>query len=143
MRESEMNNIDECLESEGQEAMRQLVKAMPEDSLSMAWRSSLNEKILVSATKQKRRRWFLNAMIPSAGVTVACGLALLVMARTPSPTAVSGRNFEMEKSMVSAHRMADVSTDLSGAGLGPSETSDVTKGPSGTDWNDEADVETL
>jgi len=143
MRESEMENIDECLESEGQEAMRQLVKAMPEDSLSMAWRSSLNEKIVASAVKQKRRRWFLNAMIPSVGMSVACGLALLVLARTPAPTTVSGRNIEMEKSMLSAHRMADVSSDVAGAGLAPSETADVTKGSAGSDWNDEADVETL
>lgn len=78
-----MNNVDEKLTRT--ESMRSLVHGLPEDSVSLRWRSELNEQILAMAAQPKRNRLAL-LWRASAGVAVAGALAFAFIANRPVGT---------------------------------------------------------
>jgi len=154
MRERDAMNydpMDEKLESVSQQAMRSVVKGMPEDALSMAWRSSLNEKLLLeAATKQKRRRinWFLR---PALGLGLACTLAVVMVFHGQGGAAkfrpAAGSN-GLEAALVNVHQQSTLASEVAGVGLSPVEM--VAYGPSSRselatpapNWS-EADLDSL
>lgn len=116
--------MDEKLEGASQQAIRSVVKGLPEDTLSMAWRSSLNEKILAEAAVKPKRRsvsWFLR---PALGLGLACTLAVVVLFRGHgvSPSSSLPADTEgLEAALVNVHQQATLASDVAGVGLSPVE----------------------
>jgi len=150
-RENTVN--DELLNSAAQQAMRDVVRNIPDDSLSMAWRSSLNEKLLAEVAVQKKRQRFNWYLRPALGLGLACTLAVLVVFR-PAPTVKRGPSLApvsqpgIEAALVTTHRQSTVAWDVAGVGLNPVEMSTdsdsvpVRSSGSSSGWSED-DLESL
>lgn len=130
---------DKALASVGQEQVRQLVSQLPEDTLSMAWRSSLNEKLLEASAanaRRKRRAWMFR---PAFGLAVAGALAAIAFIqpsfRNGSPS-VSHSTGTLEAALVMDHQTNVELSDLSGAGLNPAEASPSQNISTDGEWSD-------
>jgi hypothetical protein len=95
------------------EAVANLVRDLPEDTVSMVWRSSLNAKLAQSRVRARRRRLTL-VISPVVGLGLACSLAGLWMAR-PVDTKVSPAS--VEAGLIAAHQQADDEADMAGFGF--------------------------
>jgi hypothetical protein len=140
----EMRMDDAMLESPAQDQMRELVSSLPEDSLSLSWRSELNEKLLASAQKSKQSKRISWVLRPTLGLAAAGALALVVVIRSgPTATTPMAQRSGLEAALVRDHRQTVELTDVVGAGLNPLEshpTSEVRV--EGSDWS-EVDFENL
>jgi hypothetical protein len=139
--------LDERLASSAQQSVRGLVASLPDEQVSMAWRSSLNERLLQSAAKKRRQRVLSWVLKPAFGLAVAGALATVIIMRQPAqePTSVPPSSGAIEASIVAVHRENAAYSDMVGAGLAPVEaTSDRTTKSVETapDWN-EVDIDTL
>lgn len=119
--------LDRILESEGHLQIKQAVQAMPEEHISMAWRSQLNEKLsAVVETKQRKRRfaWILS---PALGLGLAGALAIVVMTKTPTPSSSTAFDStpRLEESLIASHQETLRYSDITGVGLNTDEV--VTK----------------
>lgn len=137
--------VDESkLNSSGQQTIRNLVSSLPDEPLSMAWRSSLNEQVrLMAAKKQKRRRLFWVAS-PIAGLSLTGALAFIVMIQPFShkPIAIPDRG--LETAILKDHHNSTLGSEMTSAGLNLTEvTTDANESdPDEGVWN-EADVQSL
>ena len=138
---------DAQLASPAQNAMREVVQALPEDSLSMAWRSGLNERLLVEGARHQRRRRFFWLLRPAAGLAMAGALAAVFMIRTSAvpdvaPKAAGSDSFEA--ALLSAHNEASQFADVAGSGVRPMEAAYASRdrAPDNLDWS-EVDIESL
>lgn len=107
--------VDAALDNEGQKSVAKLIKDLPEDTVSLAWRSQLNEKLLKCAVAKKRPvPIWLWGSLGSAAVAGCLGVVLtLQFIATPQTSNVSG----IESSIVSAHRNSVALAEVSGSGL--------------------------
>jgi hypothetical protein len=120
-------NLDSKLASAGQQAIQQIVHQLPEDTLSMAWRSSLNERLLADAATAKRRLRFTWFAMPTAGIAVAAALAVGVFLHAPSGSneAVTGSHTTLassgsvERGLLDAYRQESESREIVGSGPDP------------------------
>jgi hypothetical protein len=112
---SERERLDRALVGRGQQAIREIVQALPEDVPSLEWRSHLNERLI--ATSQERRRvrpsWLWR---PAAGLAVAGALAAVVLWKAPEDPAFAA-DFGIEASLLHAHREVSIHSDVAGVGL--------------------------
>lgn len=126
--ETNRNSVDPMdarLQTPNQQAMKSIVGGLPNDTLSMAWRSSLNERLVSEALAKKKRQrisWYLR---PALGLGFAGALAVLalfhsVAAPVPSVSPAS-RDGGIEAEMVSAHRQSTFAFDVGGVGLNPAD----------------------
>jgi hypothetical protein len=76
-----LNNLDEKLERS--ESVHGLVQGLPEETVSLQWRSELNERILATAA-QPRRSWLAWAWRPAVGLALTASVAGVIMFR-PQP----------------------------------------------------------
>jgi hypothetical protein len=134
-------DLDQELGSPGQQAMREVVRSLPEETVSMAWRSSLNTQLHAVAAKKRRLDLFSWVWKPAAGVVVAGALALAFMARTPlvdSPV-TTGRGPDVEKGLMNAHLESTASWEVAGDGLTANEVRDGSAGSAAVsnDWEQE------
>lgn len=140
-----IDNMDAKLATPSQEAMRQVVQSLPDETVSLAWRSALNEKVLAAAKVQHKRRvlyWFLR---PAAGLALAGAMAAVVLFRQPTPTSrPAASTYGVEAALIAAHDDATRYNDITGSGLSPVEVAfgATQKTTSGVDWT-EVDVESL
>lgn len=116
------HDLDERLVSPAQSQMREMLKSMPEDTVSMAWRSDLNERIAsVVAVKQRRRR-FAWVLSPALGLGLAGALAITMLTKTPtSPNLGQPPKPSIETNLVASFRDSMNYTDVTGVGLNPDE----------------------
>lgn len=140
---SKFEQLDDQLNTPSQLQVSQFVKAMPEDTLSMAWRSSLNEK-LIEASNQKRRKqklaWILR---PAMGLGLAFALAIFVVFQPMgSHTVMPDRG--LEAAILTDHHNAVLQNEVSTAGLNANEVISEANPEEPEDgiWND-ADVQGL
>jgi len=114
--------LDSKLESAGQQAIRQVVHDLPEDTLSMAWRSSLNERLLAVPVARRPRFRFSWIAMP-AGAAVACALAIAVFLHAPGsamPQPQVRNGSSVETGLLEAYRQESVTHEIEGAGPDPS-----------------------
>jgi hypothetical protein len=140
----ELKFEDEMLECTSQLKVREMVSGLPDDSLSMAWRSALNEK-LIAAGKVSRQRKRMNLILrPAFGLAVASALALvLVMQPSRIAPPSSTKNPGLAAALVKDHRENVELTDMVGSGLNPLEsrpTDSLIDDPIG--WSD-VDIDSL
>lgn len=95
------NNLDEALQQT--ENLRGLVHGLPEDQVSLQWRSALNEQILAMAAKPKKTLWSL-FWKPASGLALAGALTAVVIMQRPAPVAPNlTANSEFASAIFEAH----------------------------------------
>jgi hypothetical protein len=115
-----IENVDERLNSAVQQHVAAVVRSLPEETLSMAWRSSLNERMLVEVKKRQRVRLFGWIWKPTSGLALAGALALAVMFRpgmVESLPVAAHHSGTVEANLVSYYRQSTVAYDVAGPGL--------------------------
>ena len=135
---------DGKLNSAGQQAIRSIVSGLPEEPLSMAWRSSLNEQLLLVAAKQQKKRRFLWVARPLAGVSFATALAVIVLIQPFSHKAVVVPDHGLESAIMADHHQSAAASDVTSAGLNFNEVTTEANASDPEDgvWS-ESDVESL
>ncbi|MDR3689144.1 MAG: hypothetical protein P4L46_07170 [Fimbriimonas sp.] len=116
-----MNSVDDMIESPEQHSVRKLVQALPEESLSLAWRSSLNEKLLETAAAKKRRNRLNWILRPALGLGLASVLAVIVLFHPSQAPKSSTPDRGIESAIVSDHRASVLLGEVSSAGLNVNE----------------------
>jgi hypothetical protein len=130
------NDVDDKLNSGAQRMVARAVASLPEETVSMVWRSDLNEALRATAAKSKRRRFMFNFVSPIAGLGFACALALIVpmslshshrhivpVASQSDSAPISSSNLEAD--LIRVHQDDVRISDVTGAGLNPTEVVSV------------------
>ncbi len=118
---SQINDIDDRLNNVGQQTVKNLVQGLPADTVSLAWRSSLNEQLLaVSAQKQRKRRlqWILR---PAAGLSLATLCAIVFIVQPYYRHASVKPDFRVENAILNDHHNSALLNEVSSAGLNSNE----------------------
>ncbi|MCC7230016.1 MAG: hypothetical protein IT203_06450 [Fimbriimonadaceae bacterium] len=116
------HDLDERLESPAQSQMREMLKSMPEDTVSMAWRSGLNERIASAVAVKQRRRRFAWVLSPALGLGLAGALAITMLTKAPtSPNLGQPAKPSIESNLVASFRDSMNYTNVTGVGLNPDE----------------------
>lgn len=125
------------------EFLADAVKSLPEDTLSLAWRSELNERLFAEAAAGRRSSRRLWVWRPALGLALAGALALAIYlpganeANRPSPTL--GRS-SVESQMANAHVDAVNALYVAGHGLAAYEATPTAEAaPNVVRW-DESDL---
>ncbi len=115
--------LDQALESSVHQQLKEAVRSMPEDTLSMSWRSELNQKLMVKIEAKQKKRRFAWILSPALGLGLAGALAVVVMTKSPiTPSVNSFTNVpHIEESLVASHQDALRYSDITGVGLSPEE----------------------
>ena len=115
--------LDRLLESESGTFVRNAVRSMPDDSVSMAWRSELNEKLSSHIRTQERKRRFAWIVSPALGLGLAGALAFAVLFKSPaiSETRPTAKQSKLEESLVASFEDNLRYSDITGVGLSPDE----------------------
>lgn len=113
---------DRLLESPGQQKVRQLMKELPEDTVSLSWRSSLNERLLKLEPVRKKVALVTVAFRALAAVGLATLLCLAVISRTgisKADQAVQSRTDGtlLASALVSEHKETENSAEIGGVGV--------------------------
>jgi hypothetical protein len=137
------NEFDDTkLNDAGQKMVRELVSNLPEDELSLAWRSALNEQLLQTAQAKRKRQRFLFVFRPAMGLALAGAMAAVVMIRTSQMSIPTVRDTSnLEAVLVQDHQQNIVMSDLAGFSMIPAE-SRPTEGSISDPWS-EFDLESL
>ena len=117
---------------------------MPEDTLSMAWRSSLNEKLLQNSVEKKRKQRLAWVLRPAMGLGLACLLTVVVMFQPIGRHGVAIPDKGLEAAILSDHHNSVLQNEVSSAGLNANEVVSEANSEEPEDgiWND-ADVQGL
>ncbi len=132
---------DSKLESTQQQAIASLVKKLPEENLSMAWRSSLNERIRAEADKKRKQRRTRIVWSSSLGFGMAGAILLMVMVpnaiRPTSDVLPSSNKTEvLESSLYALHQESVVLGGVSSTGVAYRRTQEFDNSDLGEDeWN--------
>ena len=141
-RQSEMNiPTDSQLESPAQMKVSALVSQLPSDSLSMSWRSQLNEKLRAEQAKKAKAtkvKWIWSS---SAGLGLAACLALAVMVPRNSVMPVKPQVSQIESGLIGIHTESRALSSVSGTSVNYYETSDASQGDLASPVD--ADIESL
>lgn len=112
---------DERLHGEGQSQVAEWVRGLPEETPSMAWRATLNEKVRAEAQTRARARWRWSLARPALGLATAAALAFVVLVPRPALRTAPAKG-HLEASLVALHEQSVETADIVGIGLGASET---------------------
>ncbi len=130
--------LDEKLAAQAQIA--DAVKALPEEPLSLAWRSDLNTKLHAMAARRKKLDLFGWIWKPAAGVALAGALAVAFVAREPGMAPVARKS--IEKELVNSYVESTASWEVSTDGVSSVEAKEKsTQAPS--EWDQEDGSATL
>lgn len=113
-------NVDQRLEGAGQQQVAKVVHALPEETVSMAWRSALNEKVLLASKARQRTKVINWVLRPTAGLALASALAIIFVMRTSAPNLAASTGItsnSVEAKLVAFHRDSSLAYDVSGPGL--------------------------
>jgi hypothetical protein len=125
---TDRNDLDLLLGSDAQNDVRHVVRSLPEDEPSLAWRSELNLRLMaVSKHGERRRRQLVWKSL--AGAMAALTLGVIGLTHFPSQHPVRHTsNGSIEASILASHRRSVAYRDLNVVGPG-TEDSD-------TQWDD-------
>jgi hypothetical protein len=126
-----MDNMSARLDSDSQVAISKIVSSLPEEPLSLVWRSELNESLRAVSNQNRKRKRMFNFLSPLAGLSVACALAGIVLFRTPHTSRLSSQSPvvasagpSLEASLFHAQQDDMRASDVAGAGLSRTEAAD-------------------
>jgi|SRR5579862_2596544 len=132
--ELEGRELDRRLESSGQARIREAVRALPEETLSLSWRSDLNSKLRATAARKRKLDLFGWIWKPTAGLALACALAIAIFVHPNLPGAVPDNS--IEKALVSHYVDSAAAREAAGDGVTPSEAKD-SGGSAPIEWDQE------
>ncbi len=133
---------------EGPEELKvaRVVKAIPEEVPSMAWRSALNERVLDAAKRKQKRRLWARIWVPMASVGSAGAVATIALAvwfGGSTPTETPNGPTSLEASMVAVHRENVHFADIAGPGLSEADAVPSKRTDGGEVQWEEGDLEAL
>lgn len=136
---------DRALESPASQAMRELVRSLPDDEPSMLWRSELNERVLALARMRQRKRRWTWVMAPTAGVAATVAFLGLVIAPKGVPTPSVAQTGAVERMIVDTHLSGSTAGEISSFGFYASMVHGMSTATAPTDLHDwtEVDLEAL
>jgi len=135
-RREDNEKLDALLNSAGQQAIREAVNAMPEEQLSLAWRSDLNERLRQVRPTSKWRVTINATWKPAVMFALGGCLVMALMLRTTPLSSPKGSD-NVEASLVAAFDDSANSEEVAGPGLGMHEVGDTTQASdSSSDWTD-------
>ena|SRR5579862_7444889 len=127
--------MDRQLSSPGQLQIRDAVRALPEEPLSMAWRSELNTQLRAVAVRRKKLNLFGWVWKPTVGLALAGGLAVALFVHPTSPSRSGG---DIESGLVNHFVDSANAREVAGDGITPNESKDSAGSSSATiDWDQE------
>lgn len=130
--------LDRELNSDSQMRVREIVRALPEETLSLSWRSELNGKLREQVARKKRLDLAGWLWKPAAGVALAGALAIAFVARMPmhGPTAAHDG---VENALVNSYLDSTAAWEVAGdnAGLGDAKDAAGKAAPVSNDWEQE------
>lgn len=129
--------VDHGLSLEAGLRIREAVRALPDETLSLTWRSDLNERLAAAAGRRKKARLAALIWKPAAGLALAGALSVAFMVKTagaPGSSSPAG----LEDALVRNHLENISAFDVAGVGVtsGESEPGVVLPGPSEWDRED-------
>ena len=140
-RQDDHADIDALLKSDSQDRVRRVVRSLPEESLSLAWRSGLNERLREIKPVPRWRARLVVAWKPALGLALAtCLAAILVFRTAPTPT---HHTANVEASLVAVYEDSASSDEVSGSGLALHEVNDTTKTSDSSAESTDSDLSTL
>ncbi len=140
-RKKTQSELDALLKSESQQTIRRVVNSLPEESLSLSWRSDLNERLHKVRPQSRWRGRVARGWKPALGLALAGCLATLIAIR-PGVQAPQ-KSHQIEASLVSTYTDSANVDDLIGPGLAVHEVNDTTRSSdSSTQWT-ESDLTNL
>lgn len=93
--------LDRELNSPIQMEVARLVRELPEEVPSMAWRSSLNDKIRLQAAQVRRKKMVINWVFrPALGLGLASVAALMMFTHTAPPASRPDKSAEVADAIV-------------------------------------------
>ncbi|MBC8064129.1 MAG: hypothetical protein H7Y17_04820 [Chlorobia bacterium] len=115
--------LDLQLGSDAQQLIRQAVRGVSDEPVSMTWRSELNQRVLASIQTKQRKRRFAWIASPTLGLGLAGALAVLMMTNTsPGSDPIKlASSSALEESLVATHKDSVSYGDITGVGLNPDE----------------------
>jgi hypothetical protein len=112
------------LSSSSQMAIQEIVRGLPEDSLSMAWRSQLNERLRAEAVVARPKRRFTWFALPAVGLSAAAAFAFIAVFHTPTQTEPSfvatHSGSAMAVGLFDTYRQESMTHEITGSGPDPS-----------------------
>lgn len=135
---AEESLLDEHLQTESQQLLKSVVSAVPDEEVSMTWRSNLNGRLLELGKSVEKRRRSLLIWRPALGLGLA-GLLALVLVLKPyevDPPAANVATMSVEATLLDEHMEAVRATEIAGAGLASYEArpTPVSAGEDYYDW---------
>ncbi len=109
--------LDRELQGSEQSQLRKLVRELPEESVSMVWRSALNEKLMAIAAYQRKRRRVIWVLRPALGIGLAGVMALTFVVIRGTHEVPKSHRASVEAALVGVHRDAVLADDVAGTGL--------------------------
>jgi hypothetical protein len=108
------------LESERGQSVRNIMQLMPEDTVSLQWRSALNEKLLALAPTKKKLSAAVVGLRALVGVALASAVCLVVFVKSDSgkeqpASMVDPSTFA--SALITEHRQSVVSNEIAGPGI--------------------------
>ncbi len=111
--------LDERLTRPDQANIARMVRALPEEPVSLVWRSELNERLVKARDRVRKNRRQIWIWRPALGVGLAAIIAVAVfLPRTNVQPPVSAAP-SVEAALVRAHSRAVDDEDIAGIGLEP------------------------
>ncbi|HEY3782464.1 MAG TPA: hypothetical protein VGL56_15385 [Fimbriimonadaceae bacterium] len=139
----EDEKLSAMLDSKQSQAMRNLMQSMPEETVSLQWRSALNERLLSLAPTKKKLSAAMVGLRALVGVALASAVCLVVFVKSDSGkkaaiSVVDPSTFA--SALISEHRQSVVSSEIAGPGIVDGETEKTATQDSD---NDDPDTDSL
>lgn len=137
--------IDEKLESSESRKIAEAVRLLPNDELSMAWRSELNAKLSASVQKRNRRQAIARPLGWMAGLglsATATFVFLAVLLPANMPKAGTNPTDTLESQLLAAHKSSVNSADIAAEGLSYLDDTETVSSSGEPEWQEE-DLEPL
>lgn len=134
--------LNRALNGVDQQFVAQAIKRIPEDQIDLAWRSSLNERLIQEAGRHKAARRRMALLWRPMGIAAAAGALALAMLvpRSEIDSDFHVKAQPIETTIVQVHSAAKSRFDLTGSAL-PADAS-VTSVSAPMEWQP-SDLESL
>lgn len=133
--------LDQLLDEQSCSVVSQVVKELPEEQVSLVWRSELNQKIAAMAGKRRRAMLLSWMWKPAVGMAVCTALVVAVFVRRDAASVgtvtplVQDAGFE--RALVREHLASASSIDVAAEGFTPAESADSKGSAAPLDWDRE------
>ena len=117
-------DLDQELSSPAQMQVREIVQALPEETVSLSWRSDLNARLHAEVARRRKLNLFGWIWKPAAGLALAGALALAFMIRPPAPGSPETRS-DVEKALVNSYVDNTASWEVTGDGITVNEVKET------------------